>query len=462
MMSRSARRKGKFVAAAASVLLTLAAGSVQASTYAVAGDDDKGVPSGGWFQATPPPPGYGSWSAAMGEQQILDTLADRILETVPEKGSGYGSVAIDLQNHRIKLYWKGALPQDVQGIIAGAPERVLVSSASYTREEMLAAAELVMQHRDDQSTHIVSAGPTADASGLSIGVTGSVEQGRGLDVVKSLGMQVSVKPDRPVDTGEAPGEPVPQSVSPQLNSTVLERRTDSNPNWGGAWTNSKGNGCTAGFPLHDASGHSLMLTAAHCLEGTPVGDLPDVDVHVGKVSKNFIKAKWDSRDLAVIDLRNQTSSAARMWFGAATGSTDLTYMTVRGVGGNHVNDYVCTNGAYSGTRCGIIVDAVDLLVSHAYSGVLHQAVEAHSWDGSNAAGQGDSGSGVFTLDSDLQGVRARGIQSALSSWPHEYVTCTGLTTMGGGTKSRYCSNHIYYTTISASQGHNWGLVTTAP
>ncbi|MFF3313817.1 hypothetical protein [Streptomyces sp. NPDC002952] len=201
-------------------------------------------------------------------------------------------------------------------------------------------------------------------------------------------------------------EASPTSASPSLAST-LDRWTDTAPNWGDAplWAN--GPGCTVGFPLHDNTGHPLMLTAAHCLAKTPVGDDPTADVRVGVVAKNFVKAKWDSRDLAVIDLKGQSVAAARTWFGDAKGNANLTYMTVRGVVGNHVNDYVCTNGGYSGTRCGLIVDAVDQIVASGYGGVTYQSVEAHSWDGSNAGGHGDSGTGVFSVDPDLQGVRAR-------------------------------------------------------
>jgi hypothetical protein len=70
---------------------------------------------------------------------------------------------------------------------------------------------------------------------------------------------------------------------------------------------------------------------------------------------------------------------------------------------------VCTSGSFSGTRCDIQVEEVDVRQDFLFGGTVRELVRARQRLGQSASGQGDSGGPVYTPRGVTNEVNAAGI-----------------------------------------------------
>lgn len=216
--------------------------------------------------------------------------------------------------------------------------------------------------------------------------------------------------------------------------------------------------CTAGFPVHSSSGHHYLLTAAHCAEPNGGGEVYTYSgTYIGPV------AGWsDSVDAMVVNSDagyNSELSDGTIIIGDSYGGDWADLDPVTGAGTAVVGDGLCQSGAFTGTVCALIVDAVDQTTqlcdengencSHYTNenhAVIHPDVEGP------AAGLGDSGGLVYDpLGPDYTAI-AEGTVSGING---ELVDCIGDTSPG-----QQCRRGMWFTDLFAGLGEYGYTLTT--
>lgn len=427
---RSRLRWAAAVGAAATVALLALNGSATADS--AAGEPAKRFYDQPLQISDPVPTGFSSWDEVHAAQQRLSAVSDRIHEAAQASGgAGFGSIVAEPAANQLRLYWKGAVPASVQTLTAGnTGVNIVVRPAAHTEAELLGEVDRLVANQPKASpasaTKITGAAPRSDASGLTVYVDGSAAEGRELPAVRALGVPVTVK----------------GAVSPQ----AVSRANDSSPYWGGAnWTGS--GGCTTGFAVnHD--GRTKMLSAAHCAtNGISAydggGDL------MGQVSTST-----DTKlDALLIDAR----SAGRV-FNGGPGTGEFTN-PVLGRHFNNVGDFICTSGAYSGTRCNIKIVETGVTQTFTKSDstkvTFSRLALAEQQDDLNAGGNGDSGGPVLEVGSDPTTVWAKGILTG-NDPTNASATCTGVP----ASSTRKCSWRIWYTSVAQSLNNFGATIVT--
>ncbi len=340
---------------------------------------------------TTPPPGFRSWDQLMAVQQRLDAAADRIKA---RRDNAFTGIVVSAEQRRLTVYWKDGRPPAAATNTINEARRdgsVQVLAARYSEAELLAEANRVA--RMDGATAV---SPNIDGSGLSVSF--------------APGRQTAITSNVPITQTD--------TAAPQLAS----RGNDSPPYWGGA----RWNGCTTGFAI-SIGGVSKMLSAGHCAANGNTARDGGGDV-MGTVS-------GDSN--AYDRLYINTSSAGQVYNGGV-GTGEFSNPVI-GASSNRVGDYVCTSGAYSGTRCNIQVTAINQTINVGY--LIYQTVRAEKVDRTNAAGNGDSGGPVLSVAADPTKVIAKGTITAID--PSTAVPCTGVPAGNG----RTCSWRMYYVDV---------------
>ncbi|MBO3749462.1 hypothetical protein J5X84_25565 [Streptosporangiaceae bacterium NEAU-GS5] len=387
----------------------------------------------------PVPPGFTSWEELYGAQQRINTVADQIeaIAAAPE-GAGFGAIVTEPAADRIRLYWKGAQPASLRALLArDTGVSVDLEPAAYTQIEMQAGIERIMAEQPETlsatANQITGAAPMPDAGGLTVFVSRDAASGRELPGVRAAGMPVSVQ-----------GTTAPQVAASRLN--------DFKPYWGGGLWSVFGNApsCSTGFAV-TVGGATKMLSAGHCAQSNGQfavdggGQVSDI---MGPITK--------SSDPALDSLLINTSSSGRVFFG-----DEKTSNTARVVGRhfNHVGDYVCTSGAFSGLRCLIYVEATNVTqtfyVKGKKVGTFNRLVFAVHVDAESAGGNGDSGGPVFEPDFTAGGVWAIGTFTGMDSIENP-APCTGVP----ASESRGCSWQIWFTSVSQSLNFFGGEIVT--
>ncbi|HEX6683378.1 MAG TPA: hypothetical protein VF062_11310 [Candidatus Limnocylindrales bacterium] len=218
---------------------------------------------------------------------------------------------------------------------------------------------------------------------------------------------------------------------------MASRQNDSPPYWGGALikpaglTNPNIEGCSSGFGAYSyGNGKRYLITAYHCVNPNDTRFWDGGNDLMGRATA------WN-KDLDAAFLN--VSSAPVMFDGAWN---DPGYnKPVTGARAPVGGESLCTSGAYSGVRCGGIVQYRTTTTGfHPFTGELYQIRGwlVHRPDNQNLAGKGDSGGPVFhafTYD-----VEAKGIISNI--WePH--APCTGRIVPG-----RICSSWVFIADIT--------------
>lgn len=313
--------------------------------------------------STAPPAGFASWAEVFAVQDRLNAAAEKIIAT---RGAGFAGVVAAPENGDVRVYWKGRVPASARqaASTAGAPVRFL--SAAYSERELLAETE-----RLAADPRVLSVGPEADGSGLTITVT---EAGR--QAIRSR-------------TGAFAASAIPLFVRNESAPQPLSRQNDFSPYVGGARYTTTG-GCSTGFAIA-LSGVSHILSAGHCgsngqLATDGGGGVAD---QMGTIFNDN-----NARDTLMINTR----SFGHIYVGPFNGSATL---DVSGAQSDIVGNLVCTSGARTGEHCGLRVTHVN--TSDSGFSPLTRAIHP---SGGCAAARGDSGGPVVV--SSASGLLARG------------------------------------------------------
>ncbi|MGC4862457.1 hypothetical protein [Micromonospora sp. DT68] len=375
---------------------------------AAAAPGGKATTTGSFVDSTPVPGGFASWTELLRLQQRMNTAAARITNAAQRSASsGFAGVVADPTTRQLQVYWKGEPPANLVAT-ARATVATRVLPAPYSQRELVAAAARLRAAAGDRITTV---GPRADGAGLLVGTQDGL-----LGATSLAGVPVTVQ------TGVA--------------AAPATRWDDTAPWWGGAaWRNTAtGGGCSTGFGVFQG-GVARMLSAAHC------------------ANLNVVAADPTGQTIGVVGTRNTGtdtlliagSSGGRVFnnsTNAAGGVVSEFSNQVIGAQASQVGNFVCTSGAYSGTRCSIQVKARNLCINVRNFGTVCGQVQAESTTRTNAVGQGDSGGPVEIVNAanTLQ-VWATGTNTAIDD-TNTATTCTGYVTTG-----RVCAWRMYYEDI---------------
>ncbi|MFF0151981.1 hypothetical protein [Micromonospora sp. NPDC005203] len=394
-------------AAVAAFGLTLLAAGVTAAP-ATAAPAGKAAKTGSFVDSTPVPGGFASWSELLRLQERMNTAAARITKAAERSAtSGFAGIVADPTTRQLQVYWKGEPPANLVAT-ARATVATKVLSAPYSQRELLAAAERLQAKVGDQITTV---GPRADGAGLLVGTQDGL-----LGATALAG--------------------VPVTVQTRVAAAPATRWDDSAPWWGGAaWRNTaNGGGCSTGFGVYQG-GVTRVLSAAHCANLNVLAVDPTWQT-IGTVT---------TRNVSTDTLLLNGSGGGRVF----NNSTDAAGHVISefnnqviGATPSQVGNWVCSSGAYSGTRCSIQVKARNLCINVRDFGRVCGQVQAENTTGANAVGQGDSGGPVEIVNAanTLQ-VWATGTTTAIDD-TNTSVACTGYVDSG-----RVCAWRMYYEDI---------------
>ncbi|GII96741.1 hypothetical protein [Sinosporangium siamense] len=382
------------------------------SAQAVARDPGKEITSGTIDQG-PVPGGFATWEELLKVQDALVKAAERITRAAQaEAGAGFAGVELKSEQRELHVYWKGNVSQTVDSLIAGLRKdvRISVLPARHSEAELAAETRRLAAKTSGELTSI-----TAQVDGSGLVVTTASE-----NLAKANAAVAGAKVAVTVETG----------VSPKL----AVRWNDSPPWWGGAaWRNSAtGGGCSTGFAVRVGTVTGIA-TAGHCGALGQVATDP-----TGEVIGPFAGDN-DSQDSAWI----RTNAAGRVYNNPTPATSPEFSNPVIGPLSSFVGLWICTSGAYSGTRCGIQVRQVSVAIWVGYW--INNTVRAEKVDLTNAIGQGDSGGTVEVVDPvsspaypvPASRVHVAGVNTAIDT--STAVPCTGYVLTG-----RTCAWRMYY------------------
>ncbi|WP_117208163.1 S1 family peptidase [Allorhizocola rhizosphaerae] len=341
------------------------------------------------------PAGFASWAALFAEQHRLNAVADRI--EAAGRGDGYAGLIVDPENHDVRLYWKGALPAEVQSAVDAGRRSVPVQvfQAAYSADELRAEAQRWLD-----SGHVVDAYEKADGSGLVLGVAESASAGPP-QLPGGTRVPFEVEYDQ---SAEVPLNAEPSAADNAVSATWW-RQHDQSPYWGGARYETPGSSCTTGFAVTDNEGYPGFLTAGHC--GEP-GDI--VETYVGDDLIGKMWSDWDYQDIALIWAFSNVEGRAYV------GPWHSNWQRpINSAASNYVGNYVCTNGAASGEHCAIKV------YYRSPSDVTIKAKRTKS--GACAVAHGDSGGPVIAQSTGAafgHGIITNGANGEVSTCGYGY------------------------------------------
>ena len=426
------------------IAVLLCVGAYTLSAPAKANDAEKAPHSEEVLTEDPVPLGFTSWAALMAAQAPLEEAAQELSTFIEEIGAydGYADIEIEVSTGTVILWWKlgvdvpAELLSLIEQIEAQPNVSVNVSDARYSRVEIENEAMRLMDLASERpALRIVSAQPLPGFAGLLVTVDGDTEEVSGDPVVDADGAVIKT-----IVSGSGP--------------MYFSRTNDSPPWWGGARVKI-GNafGCSTGFSVKKQflwSVKRYMLTAGHCAlhqNGNPFTDGGNdfMGLSTGASTSN------KTRDTILVEV---TSNAGRMYDGGV-GSGEFS-KPVKGASGSFTGLWLCTSGAFSGARCSIVVKNTALFWYSFPTGYKHGPhVLAEHTGQKNAAGEGDSGGPVFSLDANSN-VIAKGTISA--GTPTKAAQCTGVINTNG--QNRICSYDVIYPDISATlKYHDVSIVT---
>lgn len=394
-------------AAVSAFALTLLVAGVSAAP-ATAAPGGKATATGSFVDSTPVPGGFASWSELLRLQQRMNNAADRITKVAQRSpNSGFAGIVADPTTRHLQVYWKGEAPASLVAT-ARATVATQVLPAAYSQRELLAAADRLRARAGDEITTV---GPRADGAGLLVGTKDGL-----LGATAMAG--------------------VPVTVQTKVAAAPATRWDDTAPWWGGAaWRNATtGGGCSTGFGVFQG-GSARILSAAHC------GNINNAATDPTGQSMGIVGTRNAGTDTLLLS----GASGGRVFNNSTAVNGDVVSEfsnQVIGASASQVGNWVCTSGAYSGTRCSIQVKARNLCINVRDFGQVCGQVQAENTTGTNAVGQGDSGGPVEIVNSanTLQ-VWATGTNTAIDD-TFTSTACTGYVKAG-----RVCAWRFYYEDI---------------
>jgi hypothetical protein len=391
----------------------------------------------------------------MRTQVPLIAAADRLqsfIRAAARRSSvtGFGSIELDVEARAVYLYWKAGepIPADLEDLVREITrEGVTVSFgvAPYSHNDLSAEAIRLLDAVPPSAITEVSLLPMA--AGLFIELNAEADSPQAREQVEAVRSRFASRRSRRFglstasDIALAKGHP----------KRWFSRHDDAAPWKGGGEISMSGGGCSTGFAVGSWFGR-YMLTAGHCGWWTDNAQVWDGAGQLMGSTEGARDAKRLYRDSALIRLR--TSNIGRIYDGGV-GIGEFT-KPVKGPIGSHVNQYVCTSGAFSGVRCDIKVESTVSFMYDYMGNKFGPQIKARQVDGLTSSGDGDSGGPVFALDARSNVLAAGIINGGDSS---SQTACTGIV-YDSRYGSRHCSSVTYYTDIwTLLNGHGVWLET---
>jgi hypothetical protein len=390
-----------------------------------------------------------NWSIQAGPsalrlQESLVAAADRLQAVVrstgaPHQDSGFGAIELDPDSNAIDVYWKQDMPvpqslTDLGAAISSSGYPVRFHLSPYSRTELTTEARRLMEEAVPAAISEVSL--QQKASGLTVELSISTQDLTSVEKAVTQ-MESRLRSRRAAHFGPALSPDVTRTVG-HLKRT-LSRLNDSYPWYGGAEIAIDNNLCSSGFAVGSWFG-SYLLTAGHCsnwVDNVPVFNGSGVLMGVTEGAHSTLIDNYGDSML----IRLKVSSIGRIYNGVS-GPGEFTSYVKRAVG-SYVNQYVCTDGSFSGERCNIKVESTTAFIYLSPGYKVGTVVKARQIDGLSASGPGDSGGPVFALDAQSN-ILAAGIINAGDSSPQ--IACSGII-FDSRFGNRTCSNVVYYTDI---------------
>jgi hypothetical protein len=447
-------------------LSVIAAATLAASTTASAAPQSTGKPTSSTLFVAPAAAGKidPRMVARFNRAQVLDGIAGKITLGLSEgdraRIPGFTDIVVDADTNHLRLYWKGTPPQRVRDILAHLPAGVTadVVSARYSKADMHAARQRLLQNGKPVSLHVASSEAAlritsialaTDGSGLQVGYDEDLGVGKRslTDPLATSARQARTSAVQALTTQRAG---IPTTAELQPLGKDLSRESDSSPWYGGsAIKSSTAAICTTGFPVKH-NGAFALTVAYHCVgsfEWFTFGAGVRIGVS-GLPAPQLTAASYDT-DLLYAD---SGAVGGQLFDGYPTEATYAKPLI--GWQANNTGDPVCTDGANSGVHCAVTIQQTDTGITGP-NGVYRPDVDLATANNSGistpdvAAMDGDSGGPVFTLGNNSTADYARGTISMNKyqmTCPSKYTS--QVSTYRALVTTAYCYGGTYYVPIS--------------
>ncbi|MGW0202879.1 hypothetical protein [Nonomuraea sp. NPDC003201] len=380
--------------------------------------------------AAEPPPGFSSWDEVLRVQGKLDATAER-LKAAGGVLDGFGKITEAVEERRVRLYWKGDPPAEIRSIVSGSDSTVDVVPARYSARELDRESERLRRLSSGTEGFRIVQINQSPQDGLRIGVTGSTDAAAASSVVREAGVPVTVTEGRQAEP--------------------LSRIADTIPYWGGSAITigrpglpSVSGYCSTGFGIRDLNtGDRFLLTADHCRQSGEI-------VLVGKLDAGATGTKMGT--VSGGDPDNDSLKIRTSTDGVIYNNNATTEFSNPVIGSKYPfeGQFLCTSGAFTGTRCNAKVGEVDIEFGRPDGGWRYPMAQLDSVNGTILAGQGDSGGPVFQVNpQNHRQVFAVGLISMARAGD----TGSRCETSGGGNPSTpplpnsRCFAHIWFTYV---------------
>ncbi|GLY99965.1 hypothetical protein Acsp02_72180 [Actinoplanes sp. NBRC 103695] len=294
------------------------------------------------------------------ERQRPLIAAASVLRWEVERHDYAGYAGISLAESAVDLWWKGALPTSLRGVVAQASKSapVRVRAADHSMAELRGAAERLRASWPGGGDAVQAIKLKPDGSGLVVSVPSSLR-------------------------ASVPDVGVPVDVAVEAGLDQVSRDDDSAPWKGGATivNRDQGTACTSGFGVRNGSA-SYILTAAHC----------------GQTGQRYTDARGEA--IGTITSRHQDHDVELVPTSSVDGyvyvgtPTDNVVALVEGWGWTFIGEYLCQSGVTSSRELGRPVCNLKVLF---YYADREDLVEAEQTEGQTAARPGDSGGPIYSV-----------------------------------------------------------------
>nr|BFE64480.1 hypothetical protein GCM10020063_090060 [Dactylosporangium thailandense] len=383
----------------------------------------------------PPPPGFSSWEEVLAAQGKLDAAAER-LRTAGGADEGFGKVIESVEEHRVRLLWKGEVPAQVRSVVSELGDIVEVVPARYSAQELDRESKRLRRLATGTDGFQITEIHRSPQDGLWIGVTGSTADAAASSAVREAG--------------------VPVAVTAAKQAESLSRAADSLPFWGGAAVTVDPNDrqfCSTGFGMRDLStSATFMLTAGHCGKNNR-------SVLIGAVwpgTNGNAMGTTAGNNVELDSMKIKTNAGAAIYNNNST--TEFSNPVI-GSKYPFEGQFLCTSGAFSGTRCNAKVGEVDIEFGDRYP-----LAQLDSLTSNILAGEGDSGGPVFQVNpQNTRQVYAVGLISMANPWAPGFL----CNLVGGGNLSTpplpgsHCFRSIWFPYIQEMEdAYNAAVLTS--
>lgn len=355
--------------------------------------------------------------AVLAEQAVLDAQVAALLP-VATADPAYVGVWIDPDAAAIRIYvhgTPGSALTDLLRSTAGTGTHIFTTQSPYALAALAGGQQAIVANAIWKTAGINDVIRAVDGSSLEVDVQAPLPA-----AVQSAVTALATVP-------------VSFVTAPQVDAST--RQVDTAPFWGGdRIVGSNGESCSGGFAAHSPSGHTYLITAAHCGAVGTTWTNGNGSALVGTLAYTDLIYERGAYDASIIDTNPNGGSAGDVYDGAWNDSTGF-HKRVTGTMTEVAGNYVCMSGSFSGVVCNAKVVATGQ-PSSCDSGYACFKDFVEQQGHLPLAGNGDSGGPVFGLDANSQDLAAATIVSITTGSPYQTSTCQGVP--AGGAINRVC------------------------